>query len=411
MRFLFRVAWRNLWRHSRRSLLTATAMGVGVAMCMAMLALTDGTYAKMFDVMVTDAIGHVQVHHPDYPSNQRLHDTIPDGERILAEAVDPAEHVQAATGRLYAFGLLGSERTSAGTRFMGVDPERERAVSDISRHVREGSWLGDGSASEAVLGAGLAETLEAKLGDELVIITQAADGSMGNALVTVVGIARTGNTAMDRGGAWMHLGQLQELLALEGQLHELVVLADRNESIPLVRSALASQPSLSALLVRTWSEANPQAAEMLSSQGFSKGVMLFVVFTVTALGVLNTMLMSVFERTRELGVLRALGLGRDRLMGLVIVESILLAGISGAGGLLLGGVLDGWLVFRGVDFSAGGEGISFGGVTFDPIIKGKVEPEGILLTLACVFVVSLLASIWPALRAAHLEPVEAMRQL
>lgn len=411
MRFLFRVAWRNLWRHSRRSLLTATAMGVGVAMCMAMLAMTDGMYVKMFDIMVTDAIGHVQIHHPDYPATQQLHDTIPGGEALLAEEIDGAPHVHAATGRLLAFGLLGSERTSAGTRFVGVDPERETAVSDIGRHVRQGRWLDPGARGEAVIGAGLAETLEAALGDELVIITQAADGSMGNALVEVVGIARTGNTAMDRGGAWMPLPELQELLALEGQLHEVVVLASTNEEIPAARAALAAKEPLSALLVRSWQQANPQAAEMLGSQDVSKGIMLLVVFTVTALGVLNTMLMSVFERTRELGVLRALGLSRSRLMGLVVVESLLLAGVSCVGGLILGGALDAWLVVRGIDFSAGGEGISFGGITFDPVIRGKVEPEGILLTLACVVLVSLIASIWPALRAAHLEPVEAMRQL
>ncbi len=411
MSFLLRVAWRNLWRHRRRSLLTATAMGVGVAMCMAMLALTDGMFAKMFDVMVTDAIGHVQVHHPDYPATQQLHDTIPAGDALLAETVDGADGVTAATGRLFAFGLLGSEKTSAGARFMGVAPGREAAVSGVARHVEDGRWLAEDGHAEAVLGAGLADTLEAELGAELVIITQAADGSMGNALVRVVGIARTGNTAMDRGGAWLRLGELQELLALEGQLHELVLLTDDVDEIGPTARALAARPPLAALLVRPWFEANPQAAEMLGSQDVSKGIMLFIVFTVSALGVLNTMLMSVFERTRELGVLRALGLARGRLMGLVMVESVLLASLSCLGGLLLGAALDAYLVLVGIDMSAGGEGLSFAGVTFDPVIKGVVAPGGIVLTLSCVFVVSLLASIWPALRAARLEPVEAMRQL
>ncbi len=409
MRFLFNVAWRNLWRHRRRSLLTASAMGVGVAMCMAMLALTDGMYLKMFDVMVTDAIGHIQVHNADYPRSQQLHDTIEGGEALLTETLDGNPALHASTGRLFAFGLLGSDNTSAGTRFMGVDPVREAAVSGIPRHIKAGRWLEGTTPGEVVIGTGLADTLEAKVGDELVLITQAADGSLGNELLTVVGLARTGNTAMDRGGAWMPLTELQSVLALEGQLHEVVTIVKDPDEIAVVADGLrASTPD--GLLVRPWFEANPQAAEMLGSQDVGKGIMLFIVFTVASLGVLNTMLMSVFERTRELGVLRALGLARSRLMGLVIVESVLLATISSAGGLVLGGLLDLYLVTTGINMAGNSDGVSFGGVTFDPIIKGDVQPGGIVLTLACVFVVSLLASIWPALRAANLEPVDAMRQ-
>ncbi|MFT4978155.1 MAG: putative ABC transport system permease protein [Myxococcota bacterium] len=406
---MWMIAWRNLLRQRRRTLLTASAMATGVALCMAMIALSDGIYAQLFDVMVTQKLGHVQLHHPDYPGRRQMYDTI---DASLLDQTRQIDGIEGGTARLIGYGLLGSEETSSGAQLTGVVPQNEDAVNGIIGRVTEGRFISDDPAMELAIGTGLAKTLRAAVGDELVVISQAADGSMANDLVTVVGLVETGDLSIDRAGAYTHLSDLQELLALEGKAHEVFLVgSDARDSDALAETVRAAVGS-DALLVQSWSQASPATAQLMGMQDVGALVMLGVVFGVAALGVLNTMLMSVFERTRELGLMQALGLQPRHVMGLVLRESLLLGLLSCAIGGAIGGVLDTLLVVYGFDMSGGtGTGFDYQGASISPVIYGVVRPEGIVLTLGSVFIVSMLAAVWPALRAARLRPVDAMRQL
>lgn len=406
---LFAIAWRNLWRHRRRSLITAVGMGIGVAISMAMIALMDGMNAQLFRVLVGQNMGHVQLHAADYPARKQLHDTVGDLDAILGriEAAGP----EALSARLYSFGLAASAEKSAGARLAGVDPAREDELSRLSSRVIDGAYLPAEAGAGALVGAGLAETLEIGVGDELIMIVQAADGSMGSALYEVMGLVKTGNAAMDRAGVYVHLAEAQSLMALEEQAHEIVMSVADEEAIP----ALAERVSADfgeGYLVRTWYEADPQTAQLMQLSESSGYIMLVIVFGVAGLGVLNTMLMAVFERTRELGLLRSLGLTPGQIRRLVMLEAALLGALSVACGLVLGGLMDLYLVKVGLDFStADGKGMDYQGVTLPPYIKGEVSVEGVVVTAAFVLVVCVLASLWPAIRAARLRPVDAMRQV
>ena len=339
MKFLFAVAWRNLWRHRRRTLITAAAMGVGVALCMASIALQDGMYTQMFDVMVTDSLGHVQLHHPEYPARKRLHDAMDDSDE-LREAIAGVDGVTLSTPRLFAFALAGGEETSAGAQVIGVHPSDEDSLTGISEKLTTGDWLAADADRQVVLGIDLAEDLKVEVGDELVLLGQDAYGGMANDLFTITGIARTGQTAMDRGGAWVHIADLQTFLAMEGKVHEVLVVGDDVDSAGALHAGIRALPAAEGALVRTWNEANPSTAQMMGMQDVGAMILLSIVLSVAALGVLNTMLMSVFERVREFGVLRALGLGPGRLMSLVVLESLLLAAVASGMGLVMGAGLD-----------------------------------------------------------------------
>lgn len=409
MPILLRIAWRNLWRQPRRTWLTVSAMAVGIGMCMAMFAIIDGVYARMFDVLVGQALGHVQVHHPAWPADQQLYDTVPGVDEKL-RALDALPGVKAVGARLSCAGLAAGDETSSGALFLGVDPSREEALVGLRRRVVRGAWLDEGPANAAVIGAGLAKELELEPGGELVLITQAADGSIGNALFTVVGVVETGSALRDRSGVWTRLPALQEALALPDQAHELIVLGTDIDGADALRDAVAATLAGPALLTRSWWQASPPTAQMINSQAVGKGMVMLIVFSVAGLGVLNTMLMNVFERTRELGVLKAIGLSPQRVMALVMLEAGLIGVVSSAAGLTLGLLIDLYLVKVGIDMSAGGKGLSFGGVSFDPVIRGVVNPDGVWAPVVFVVLVSLIAAVWPGLRAARLQPVDAMRQ-
>jgi ABC-type lipoprotein release transport system permease subunit len=408
MQLTFRLAWRNLWRHGRRSLITASAMAVAVALCMAMLAFNDGMYAKLFDVMVEQQLGHLQIHHPAYPTARKLFDTVPDAastmQRVLAH-----DQVLSASAKLNGFALIGGRDESAGGQLVGIEPGRESAVTRAHERIVEGRFLEDGKLGEIVLGVGLAKEISVGVGDEVVVVTQASDGSMGNALYQVVGLFRTGSAALDKSGSMMHLADLQELLVLPDQVHQITVLGDDATDLPPLRDAVRGLiPKDSEVL--TWDEASPQTAQLIGMQTFASGIVLGIVFAVASFGVLNTMMMSVFERTRELGVLMAIGLRPGRLIAMVIAESICLSAVAGGLGLVLGGLLDVYIVTVGIDMSAGStQGFTFAGVTMDPVMRGRVEPSGILLVMVSLVVVSVLASLWPAWRASRLIPVHALR--
>ena len=216
-RFYTAVSWRNLLRHRRRTFITAIAMGLGIAMCMATIALQDGMYSRMFDLMVTNSIGHVQVHHPDYPARKRSYDTL---STDIVAPIGALPEVVAVAPRMYSFALAGGPETSAGAQLVGVSPTAEASITSIDRTVASGEWLDEKARMQAVVGVELAEKLSVGPGDELVLVGQDAYGGVANDLFTVVGVARTGRTAMDRTGIWLHLTDLQTFSAMDAQLHE-----------------------------------------------------------------------------------------------------------------------------------------------------------------------------------------------
>ena len=408
MRALLRIAWRNIGRQGRRSFITAVAMAVGVGMSMAMIALMDGMFVKMFDTLVRQQMGHVQVHDPAWPKQHSLHATM-DEKTVLAK-LDRVKDAVGVAPRAYGFALLGLKDRSTGARLEGVDPVREAKVTLVRDHMVSGHYLEEGSSHEMILGKSVAETLHAKVGSEIVAVTQAADGSLGNDIYHVAGIYQTGSAMLDRGTAFLTLPDLQSLLVLPGEIHEVALLGPTPKSVPALASNVRSALAGSHLLVQTWAQIDPNAAQVIQMQDGMAWMLLIIVFAVAAFGVLNTMLMSVFERTKELGVLRALGLSPGRIVLMVVFEAAMLASIAGVAGLAFGLLLDGYLVHWGLDLTTFTQGFSWAGVNFDPIMRGYVEPSRIAFVVLALFVVAIASALWPAVRAARLDPVQAMRE-
>ena len=416
---LLKLGWRNLWRRPRRTLLTATAMGLALALSMGAITLQSGIQAALFNEMVTDTLAHLQLHHPDYPREGKLHQTLSvPPERLDALRADPATAL--VTARLLTFALAGGERQASGALVSGVLPSEEDQLSELSQELREGGrWLSAHATNEAVLGAGLAEELELSLGDELALVTQDSYGATGSALYEVVGLVDSGSVALDQGGVWIHLGALQELLVLEEQAHQILITGDPawedfrpnvTADLQRLKEHIAERPALAAAALQTWREARPSTASFVEAQEKGAYMMLILVFIAAAFGILNTMLMAVFERQRELSLLLSLGLGPARIFALVISEALLLALIAALFGLALGGAFNLWLIDQGIDFSVdGGAGLSYGGVRLDPVIRGVVEFHWITKIVIAHFTVTLLSSLWPALRAARSAPLAGLR--
>lgn len=414
MSILSKIAWRNLMRQGRRSMLTAGAMSVGIIMCMSMTTFSDGMFVQMFDALIGQQLGHVQVHNPKFPKQRSLYETL----EIDLNTLDDLPTSVGVAPRLYGFALLAGEEEASGAQLVGIDPTREVEVTTVHDNITEGRYLEGNQFGEIIVGQGLAETLKAKLGDEVVALTQSADGSMGNALFKIVGIYKSGSSALDRRGAYIRLSDMQELLYLEGQFHEIAMRAPNGESIPkllqetktLLKVPDPRPEESEAPLVRTWAEVDPTKAQLFESQNVGIGMLLFIVFAVAGLGVLNTMLMSVFERTKEFGVLGALGLSPGQIMRLVLWETVFLALMATVIGGTIGMGVSLYFVEYGIDLSGSLDGVDTMGLAFDPIIKGKLKVSRVFTIVGILFGISVMAAFWPALRASQLEPAVAIRE-
>ena len=398
------LAWRNIWRQTRRSLITISAMAFGAAVCMPMMAFMDGVYATMFDVAVTQQTGHVRVEHPDYPKTNSMFDTL-DGAGDTLKALEALPGASAVTWRAYGAGLLGSDQKSTGAVLVGVDPIRESTVANTDAIVKQGTWLTE--PGQILLGHRMATDIDAELGSEVVIMTQAADGSIGAGTYTVAGLVRSGNIMRDTQGAWLSLTDLQELLYLDDRVHELVLLADGGrDNVDALTAAVNAEIGDKAL-VRSWVEANPQMAEMLKLGQQQSAILLLIIFFLAGFGVLNTMLMSVFERTRELGVMMALGTRPSAVIRLILMEGFFLSVIGAIAGAIMGGMIDYWLCTTGLTLGYGE--MEFSGVVFPDTMKGVFHIDQVTSVIGSMMAISVLAALWPAWRASRLQPVDAMR--
>jgi ABC-type lipoprotein release transport system permease subunit len=407
MTLTWTLAWRNLWRHSRRTWLTVGAMVLCNILLVAMISLQFGAYDMMVDNTLGAVTGHFQVQQRDYLKEQHMRQVVPDAT-ALATRLAVISGVRAVSVRSEAFALAAGDERSFGIRVTGVQPAQEQAVSSLPGLVRRGRYLNDIDAAEVVIGARLAENLRVDLGEEVVLLGSGRDGSVAAGIVTVVGILESGLTDVDRALAAVPLGWFDDSFAMRGAAHSIVIRLDSLDLLDSLRPTLqGALPAGGDLALHDWTELQPGLEQAIRSDMFSAWFMYAVLIVLVALSVLNTQLMSVLERTREFGVMLALGLSPARLARLVGMETCLLGALGLLLGLVLGTALAWYLSIVG--FSYPGMEEMSGRFNLPSRMYPEVSLVSTLWGPLTVFVGVLLAAIYPALQLFGLQPVAAMR--
>jgi len=407
LNIVLRLAWRNLWRHPRRTWLTAGAMVFSNVLLVFMISLQFGMYGLMIDNTLQAFTGHLQVQAAGYKDDLKMRQVVPHAAS-LAAALRAELELTTIAARGAAFALASSEDRSYGLQIFGVEPEFEPGVSNIPGLVKQGRYLQEGSAAEIVIGAVLARNLRVSVGDELTLLGSGRDGSFAAAVVIVVGIFDSGVPDLDRSIAEMPLGYFQDVFYMDGAGHQVVITTPDLSQVAVVRPQVERLlPQDSPLVVHDWDVLQPglkQAIQAdLSGAFFMYGVLVILV----AFSVLNTQLMSVLERTREFGIVMSLGLTPGRLGRLVLLETALMGLIGLLLGALLGGLLTLWFTYHGFAYP----GMEEMATNFNLPARFYPQPSifSLFLGPAVVFVFTLLSALYPALRLHWLEPVAAMR--
>ena len=415
---LLRLAWRNLWRNSRRTLITMAAIAFGYAMLLFVACLMAGLRWQMIENGTSLLMSQIQVHAPDYFPSRSIQKTLggrkgTDVNAMLA-TIAADRRVYAAAPRVYGYALLSAAHRSAGVELMGVDPEQERKITILNRTIVKGSYLAAGAAKGVVLGDKLASTIGMELGSEIVLLTQAADGSMGNDVYTVVGIFHSGLDDVDRGLVLMLLSSLQELLHLApARIHEVGIKLNKVSEATVVAAALGTQLGKTIpVRVRAWPELAPQLEGYVQ---FNRGitfVLFFIFFLLAVIGVMNTMLMAVFERTREFGMLMALGMRPIQVVVLIMAEAAGLAIASLLVGAAIGVPLLWYLQVHGLDVGGtSGEVISLAGVVVGHLWYGRQDFPAYGQAAVGLALTALVSALYPAWRASRFRPTEAIRKV
>ena len=403
---LFSMAWRNVWRNRRRSLVTISAMAFALFVELLYAGLIPGMLEGMQEDITDLELGDIQVHSADYLERPSLYTSIPGSDALVAK-IEEAGY--AASPRLLGGGLAAAGEFSAGVALRGVDVERDARVTQVDDLVADGEWLDPADPNGVVLGKGLARILGVKPGDELVVLTSASDGSMGNDLYTVRGVLHSIASGSDRTTIYVPEAAFRDLFVFPTGAHQLIValpddadLATAKETIAGLAAGMEGDPD-----VMTWRELMPIVAQMLDSTQGMVYVIFFIVYIAVGILILNAMLMAVFERIREFGVLKAIGVGPTQVLRLILYESSIQVVIAAVVGFTL--ALPGmwFLSTKGID-AGGMAGMDMMGVAMRPIWYGIYRPDVVAGPLIMLFVVVGMAIVYPALKAAFIRPVKAM---
>ena len=401
---ILKIAWRNIFRQKRRTLLTVLTMFGGFTLSAISIGWADGTYNNIISLFTRNRLGHIQIHAQGYLDKPSMYKNIPHYRDIGSQIME-MEDVEAWAPRFYAAGLTSVGEKSSGARIIGIDPSLETIATNFQRKIIRGNTLAATPSNEAVLGKGLAETLKAEPGDTVLIFSQAADGSLANDLYKIAGILESGNTADDRSSLYLHLQDSQDLFVLDSAVHEIAVIATGLDVVGDLTESIKTKLDNPDLDVESWKEFAHSFYVAMKADKQGAWISLFVIILIVATGVLNTVLMTVLERRREYGVLRAVGTQPSQVFKLVIYEVESMALVSIAAGVAVSLVINYLLSINGLPMP---ETYTYGGMEFSRFYS-EISAHGILIPALTIVATALIVGLFPAYRASRVEPAKAMR--
>ncbi|HZT33991.1 MAG TPA: ABC transporter permease [Bryobacteraceae bacterium] len=405
----WQMAWRNVWRYRRRSLLTVLTIALGLAFNILMRGIGDGFHEQMVDNSVRAGIGHIAIHRSGYQRDPALLKTLPDLS-LLEHVVPQTPHLRGCSFRVLGDGLASTAGNSTGVRIVGIVPESERSVSTIDRAVIAGEFLNERMSRPALIGERLSQSLGARLHDKIVLLVQAADGSMGAQLFRVAGIFRSGSSDLDRGVVYLLRNDAQSLFSLEGGVSEAALLLHSSQSVAVAQQFLDQQLRGIPAEILPWYVVEPFLRQFIQLDDAFFYIIVLILFFVISVGILNTVMMSVLERVREFGVMMALGTKPGQIVRLVMQESVALALVGVAMGAALGSAATILFAYQGIDLSHYAAGAAALGIT-TTVIHPELTLRNLIVSDVSVVLVVLVVAFYPAIKAARFRPVNAIRHI
>ena len=399
---IFKMAFRDLGRNRRRSFFSALAVAMGLTLLILMSSVVAGEMGSAVESAINLQSGHIQLRAETYDENKSSlkYEDLVENPEAIASQIGGLQQVKAATPRLYASGYLSSGNESAGVRIDGIDPQ-SAANEPYKQGVISGSFITADDREGIVIGKPLAEKLGLNAGDQVDLSVNTSNGNVDEQKFTVRGIYSTGTYGFDNGTIFLPIAKAQAITQTENHASTIFVLLKDTASTNAVVQALQG----AKLKVMTWQDLNTLLVDWEQMAQSYIFFFYLIILAITASVIINTLIMSVYERTREIGILSAIGMRGGRILWLFLAESSLLAVGGVLMGLVLGLLATYWFNVNG--FYIGNMGIT--GMLVSDRIFAKLTMDNVIRLSIMTFVVTLLAGLFPAIMASRMEPVQALR--
>jgi ABC-type lipoprotein release transport system permease subunit len=401
---LLSLAWKNIWRNKKRSLIIVAAITFGLWGGIFSSAIMVGMMESMIETAISRDLSHIQIHKSDYDNDKDVRNYIPDGMTILAK-IQTFAGVEAASGRTKINGLVASPSSSYGVGITAIEPDNSKRVTDVYTNIIEGSYFESDRRNPILIGRKLADRLNVRLHSKVVLSFQNLEGEIAYIACRIVGIFKTNSSLFDEMNVYVNQDDIFRILESEPIIHEIAIRSLNIENIDFVRDNLRTD--YSGLQIESWEEMAPELAYLSQSTGIYMYIFVGIILFALLFGITNTMLMSVVDRIRELGVLIAIGMKKSKIFIMIVLESILLSLTGGLCGIAIGVISISYYGNEGIDLSAiSGSLESFGAsAMLYPFL-----PAVMYVTLTIMIVIAAnIAAILPAWKATHLVPSEAIR--
>lgn len=398
------IAWRNLWRNHSRSLIIIASVTLGMWAGAFINAIYYGMGKSRMRIAIDHEVSHIQIHHPKFGDDQEARYSM--NADSVRRALEKQPELRAFSLRSVATGMLATTSGSRGIRVNGIDPPAEQATRNLAEFVRQGDYLDSGQRNRVLVSTKLAEKLKLDLGKKIVVTLLDTSGAITSGAFRICGLYQSENAPQDELNIFVVKSDLDRLIGTAGRIHEAAILLDSDQALYPVYTSL--KQTFPHQKVERWQELSPDTDLILSSLDTYALIFMAIILLALSFGIINTMLMAVLERTRELGVLMAVGMNKWRIFGMVVSETIILAFIGAPAGLLLAWLTIHWLNRTGIDISMlmGEVMRDFGYAT---VIYPELPWHNIIQTLELVVLAAVLAAVFPAWKALRLRPVDAIR--
>lgn len=403
---IYLMAWRNIWRNKIRSIIIMLSVVIGLFAGISVLALYKGMMKSRIRTVIEAEVGHLQIHHPEFKKDYEPVFILKNGDGIL-KSVRLIPEIKYASPRSITQGMLSTATGSSGIQINGIIPESEYHTSQLQKKIIEGTGFSGNKKNEILIGKKLAVKMKLRTGSKLVLTFTDTSGNMVSGAFRVTGIYQSDNTPLDEKNAYMKMSDLNTLLGTGNSFHEIALLLNNDKDLAKVQHELKQK--FPETLIESWKEISPETQLLVNTVDEYSYIIMFIIMLALAFGIVNTMLMAIIERTREVGMMVALGMNRLRVFLLVLMETIFLTLAGTPFGLFLGWIVINYYNKNGLDFSGSGKEMmsSFG---FGTMIYPEFPAERIFGVMMIVTGTALIACIFPAVKALRLQPVEALRR-
>ncbi len=409
---LVALAWKNLWRNKLRSAVIITAIAIGIIGGVISNGLMTGMADQRINSAIANEVSNIQIQNPRFLLNHEIRYTLPP-QTNWVETLRKYPEVKGVSGRLDCEAMASSASAGAGITAYGVIPEDELNVTDIHKHLIAGEYLNDSQRLPAIIGKKLAKKLDLALGDRLIITLSDTSGTITSGAFKIVGIYKTSNDMFDASSVFVRRKDLAAVLSLSPDIvHQVAIRLKDNAATDFmarqIKKTFKSALAQKEIVVRSWKQIDPLLQSMIDMMNMFSYIFMMVILVALAFGIVNTMVMAIMERTREIGMLVALGLNKKKTFTMIMLETIFLSLAGAVFGLVVSLLIVHHYAASGFDLSAMGKGMN--SIGYSAIVYFRVDTDFYITTVFMVAIIAILSAISPARKALKLQPASAIRE-